>query len=250
MKFKTIVPIFPIVKIAGFILLASSGASASSSLELNSPAFIDGGILPVQFSCEGAGISPPLNWQGVPDGTQSLLLIMDHLPKARLTTKNDTAEKRDNQQNKRPKPEASPKQGLRWYWTMYNIPLSVSAIASGQSVGTLGGNAVNDNNEYAPPCSKGPGIKNYTFHLYALSKQLQLTESENVSELLLRKNMRGLVLDSVSLNVNFERSCQSPPKQEQQQAKIQNDHQQSEVKLPLCNSVLRKGPSATTSVKI
>ncbi|WP_259397434.1 YiiD C-terminal domain-containing protein, partial [Shewanella sp. SG41-4] len=36
-------------------------------------------------------------------------------------------------------------------------------------------------NEYAPPCSKGPGQKVYTFHLYALSKFLDIDSSASVS---------------------------------------------------------------------
>ena len=38
-------------------------------LALTSPAFAPGGEIPTLFTCEGSDISPPLEWTGVPDGT-------------------------------------------------------------------------------------------------------------------------------------------------------------------------------------
>jgi phosphatidylethanolamine-binding protein (PEBP) family uncharacterized protein len=106
-----------------------------------------------------------------------------------------------------PKPRAH--EGLRWYWGMYNIPAQISGVAAGQSVGTLGNNVVNNRNEYTPPCSKGPGEKSYTFHLYALSASLDVIQSANVSEAILREKMNGLVLDADTLTVSFERGNQT-----------------------------------------
>lgn len=204
---KTIVPI------VSALLLASTASIASTSLELSSSAFADGGTLPVQFSCEGEGITPPLSWTGVPTGTQSLVLIMDHKPAPRPTVQQGDIPPppAKSEQAKTAKPKHAAE--LRWYWTVYNIPADVSAISSGQTVGTLGGNVVNDLNAYAPPCSKGPGLKNYTFHLYALSTALNMSDADTVSEATLRTSMSGSILDSDSLTVGFERSCQLPPKQ-------------------------------------
>lgn len=195
---------------------------ANESLQLSSPAFVDGAAFPIQFTCEGKGISPPFNWKGTPDGTQSLVVIMDHMPKQRLNSKVSHGEKDNKHPRSNPKQDELDKvstlrakrqkpESLRWYWTLYNIPADTSGIASGESVGTLGSNVVNHKNEYTPPCSKGPRQKNYTFHLYALSEPLALSQSENISEAILRESMRGLILDSDSLTVSFERSCQSPP---------------------------------------
>ena len=44
---------------------------------LSSPAFVDNGAIPKQYTCEGADISPPLNWSGAPQGTRSFALIVD-----------------------------------------------------------------------------------------------------------------------------------------------------------------------------
>jgi Raf kinase inhibitor-like YbhB/YbcL family protein len=48
-----------------------------ASIELTSPAFADGGRLPPRFTADGAGVSPPLVWGKIPDGTESLALIVE-----------------------------------------------------------------------------------------------------------------------------------------------------------------------------
>jgi Raf kinase inhibitor-like YbhB/YbcL family protein len=44
---------------------------------LTSTAFTEGGAIPRKFSCDGDNVSPPLNWEGAPDDTASLALIVD-----------------------------------------------------------------------------------------------------------------------------------------------------------------------------
>ncbi|MGX9415975.1 YbhB/YbcL family Raf kinase inhibitor-like protein [Vibrio sp. WJH972] len=254
-----------IVSIASMILLVSSSVTADASLELTSSAFSDGDSLPISFTCEGEGISPPLSWRGVPEGAQSLVVIMDHQPQFNP----------DPQLKPEPRPEPKPKselnqgtkpmqvgdgmpppppnsnkpEGLRWYWTMYNIPTDVSGVDAGKSVGILGSNVVTEGNEYASPCSKGPGPKKYTFHLYALSDSLAIPHSEPVSEATLRKHMSGIVLDSDSLTVSFTRSCRSPSNMldqpRRQPIDSEKDHSAGQAKhqrpspseLPLCSQV-------------
>ena len=47
------------------------------TLELHSPAFEHGMKIPREYTGEGADVSPPLEWSGVPVGTESLALIVD-----------------------------------------------------------------------------------------------------------------------------------------------------------------------------
>jgi Raf kinase inhibitor-like YbhB/YbcL family protein len=47
------------------------------TLHLASPAFANGGRLPERFTADGAGVSPPLFWTGVPEGTVRLALIVE-----------------------------------------------------------------------------------------------------------------------------------------------------------------------------
>ena len=51
-------------------------ALAEQRIELKSPAFGDGQRLPIRFTADGEGISPPLIWGDVPASTRSLVLIV------------------------------------------------------------------------------------------------------------------------------------------------------------------------------
>jgi hypothetical protein len=70
------------------------------TLTLTSQAFRQNGEIPAQHTCQGADVSPPLEWSGVPANTKSLALIVED-PDA-------------------PDP-AAPK--MTWvHWVLYNIP--------------------------------------------------------------------------------------------------------------------------------
>ncbi len=51
--------------------------SPSASFSLTSSAFADGAPIPVEHSCRGADVSPPLAWSGVPAGAGALVLFVD-----------------------------------------------------------------------------------------------------------------------------------------------------------------------------
>lgn len=48
-----------------------------AAFRLTSPAFAHDAELPMEFTADGAGVSPPLEWSGVPEGTRELVLIAD-----------------------------------------------------------------------------------------------------------------------------------------------------------------------------
>jgi phosphatidylethanolamine-binding protein (PEBP) family uncharacterized protein len=157
---------------------------AANALTLTSTGFEKNGLLPTTYSCDGDGVSPPIVWSGMPANTKSLVVIMDHAPGP---------------------------DDLHWYWTVYNISPNVSEFKAGKPEGVLGGNSVNRVSDYAPPCSKGPGLKSYTLHLYALSaelntQRLQSGSDKTVSESALRTGMSELILDSATLSFNYERA--------------------------------------------
>jgi Raf kinase inhibitor-like YbhB/YbcL family protein len=52
-------------------------SAASAVFTLTSTAFSEGGAIPTEFSCDGANVSPPLSWAGVPAGTAALVLVVD-----------------------------------------------------------------------------------------------------------------------------------------------------------------------------
>ncbi|QNM81819.1 YbhB/YbcL family Raf kinase inhibitor-like protein [Sphingomonas sabuli] len=59
------------------LAIATLYLAGTARLDVTSPAFAAGGRLPVRFTADGAGVSPPLLWRGVPDGTHSLALIVE-----------------------------------------------------------------------------------------------------------------------------------------------------------------------------
>ena len=58
------------------IVQAELGEGAAA-IALSSPAFGDGARLPCRFTADGDGVSPPLVWGPLPDGTRSLALLVE-----------------------------------------------------------------------------------------------------------------------------------------------------------------------------
>jgi Raf kinase inhibitor-like YbhB/YbcL family protein len=50
---------------------------SNGSFSLTSSAFGEGEAIPEKHSCQGADISPPLSWIGVPAGAAALVLVVD-----------------------------------------------------------------------------------------------------------------------------------------------------------------------------
>jgi Raf kinase inhibitor-like YbhB/YbcL family protein len=51
--------------------------SGMAAIEVSSLAFADHAPIPVRYTADGEGLSPPLQWRGVPSGAASLLLIIE-----------------------------------------------------------------------------------------------------------------------------------------------------------------------------
>ena len=62
---------------AASLTFHGEAAAAPETIALTSPAFAAGGALPVRFTADGEGVSPPLAWTGVPEGTAALLLLVE-----------------------------------------------------------------------------------------------------------------------------------------------------------------------------
>ncbi|MEI6051350.1 MAG: YbhB/YbcL family Raf kinase inhibitor-like protein [Opitutaceae bacterium] len=148
---------------------------------LQSPAVAADGILPVEFTGDGKGISPPLEWAGAPAATKSYALIMHHLDPAGQT---------------------------KWYWTLYNLPADTRSLPKDtRGVGSIGNNSVNRRVGYAPPHSKGPGAKTYVLTLYALSAPLQISTSpEQTNRNVLLAAMKDRVLATAEFKVVYTRA--------------------------------------------
>ncbi|MGI8908132.1 MAG: YHYH protein [Candidatus Sumerlaeaceae bacterium] len=155
-------------------------ASSTSSFVLGSPVVINGGALPVEFTGDGAGSTPPLAWHGAPQGTKSYALIMHHLDSEGKT---------------------------KIYWTLFNIPPDVTHLdKNAAGAGTPGLSGIQTVVNYAPTHSKGPGAKTYVITLYALSEMLLpnvLQGSVNTETLVTAIKER--ILATASLSVTYSR---------------------------------------------
>lgn len=115
-----------------------------AQLEVSSPAFRHEGMIPAKYTCDGEEINPPLRIDGIPDGTQTLVLIVED-------------------------PDA-PK-GIFDHWLAWNIPptgyideKTVPGISGVNSGGKTG---------YHPPCPPS-GQHRYYFYVFALDDSLDL----------------------------------------------------------------------------
>jgi len=154
------------------------------AMTLNSPAFQPNGHIPSKYTCEGEDVSPPLAWEGVPNGAKSLVLIIDD-PDA-------------------PDPKA-PK--MVWvHWVVYNIPPDTKSLPENAGKARLPQGALlgpNDfkKTEYGGPCPP-IGRHRYFHKLYALDITLDL---RGATKSQIERAMRGHVLASAELIGTYQR---------------------------------------------
>ncbi|MBS1660921.1 MAG: YbhB/YbcL family Raf kinase inhibitor-like protein [Bacteroidetes bacterium] len=59
------------------VLEEQSFPTFCAQLKVTSPVFEEGGMIPIQYTCDGANISPALDIEALPPGTRSLAVIME-----------------------------------------------------------------------------------------------------------------------------------------------------------------------------
>lgn len=148
---------------------ATAGPEEGSAMQITSGAFAHEAPIPRRFSCDGDDISPPLAFTGVPDGTQTLVLIMDD-------------------------PDAP--SGTWDHWVEFDIPASTANVP--EAAGVLGRAGSNSwgRTGYGGPCPPG-GTHRYVFKLYALDAALNLDEGSTKQAV--EAAMAGHVLASAEL---------------------------------------------------
>jgi Raf kinase inhibitor-like YbhB/YbcL family protein len=150
-------------------------------IKVTSSAFEEGGMIPSKYTCDGADVSPPLQWDTVPEGTKSVALISDD-PDAPVGT---------------------------WvHWVLFNWPADSNEIAenippdkilpNGAKQGITGFRRIG----YGGPCPPG-GTHRYFFKIYALDIMLDLDAGADKSALL--EAIEGHILGQGQLRGRYKR---------------------------------------------
>lgn len=151
----------------------------AQEMKLESSAFEANGMIPVQYTCDGQDISPPLSWDTPPAGTQSLALIVDD-------------------------PDAPG--GTFVHWVVYNLAADrqqlTEAVLKQNLEGGVQGKSSFGKLGYGGPCPP-KGTHRYFFKLYALDQKLGLEPGKTKQELL--QAMEGHVLATSQLMGRYRR---------------------------------------------
>jgi Raf kinase inhibitor-like YbhB/YbcL family protein len=151
-------------------------------MHLSSTSFQDGSLIPAQYTCSGAGLSPQLAWSAPPARTASLALIVTD-------------------------PDAP--RGVFTHWVLYDLPVGTRALTEGvPGIGRLVDGALQGRNDfgeigYGGPCPPPGSPHHYIFTLYALDTKLNLPVGDKRAQV--EAAMQGHVLAKSRLVGLFQR---------------------------------------------
>jgi len=161
--------------------IPESEGGKKMAITVTSTAFQEGGMIPAKYTADGANVSPPLAWTGIPEGTKSLALINDD-PDAPVGT---------------------------WvHWVLYNLPPDTKLLAENvPSNATLPNGARHGTNDFRKLGYGGPappsGTHRYYFKVYALDAMLDLAPGATKKQL--EKAMAGHILGQGQLMGKYKR---------------------------------------------
>ena len=139
-------------------------------MKLSSPAFGNLDKIPEKFTCDGENISPPLEISDVPEGAQSLALVLED-------------------------PDAP--RGTFVHWVVFNIDPMTTRVMQGEApADTVESVTSTGKRGYFGPCPPS-GTHRYFFKLYALNTALDLPTSITADSLL--KRVKQHILEETEL---------------------------------------------------
>lgn len=132
---------------------AEATPEGATTMRLTSEAFEEGGPIPPRYTCDGDDLSPPLAWDGVPDGTAAFVLLVE-----------------------------DPDAGGFVHWQLTDIPGDARELPEGvgDAVGMPGRNDFGRTG-WAGPCPPS-GEHRYVFTLYALSEPMPVDDDATADE--------------------------------------------------------------------
>jgi hypothetical protein len=163
-------------------LAAAEKGKKAMEMTLTSTAFRHGAAIPARYTGDGADVSPPLAWTGVPEGTRAFALICDD-PDAPMGT---------------------------WvHWVLYDIPAAVTnlpeKVAATDTVPDIGTHGVTDFRRvgYGGPAPPRGKPHRYFFTLYALDQPTGLPARRGKMDVL--RAIEGHILGKGQLIGTYQR---------------------------------------------
>lgn len=178
----------PLLALAAFVSCqgvdrsdAAKARKKKVEIKVTSSAFQNDGMIPAKYTCDGPDVSPPIAWNGVPEGTKSIALICDD-------------------------PDAP---GGTWvHWVLYSLPASTKSLSehvppdkvlpNGAKQGTTDFGKIG----YGGPCPPS-GTHRYFFKVFALDTMLSLNSGATKAQLV--KAMEGHILAQGQLIGKYSR---------------------------------------------
>jgi len=160
---------------------AQRSSDTKSELKLTSGAFKEGQPIPVQYTCDGVNISPPLEWSGTPKSGRTIAIIADD-------------------------PDAPA--GTWVHWVLYNLPADNIGIIENLPIAeTLKAGGCQGKNDfgkigYGGPCPPS-GTHRYFFKVYAVDGELPLKAGATKTDL--EKAMEGHIVAQGQLMGTYQR---------------------------------------------
>lgn len=158
------------------------------AFRLRSASFSPNDSIPAEYTCEGADVSPPLEWAEAPAATKSFALIVDD-------------------------PDAPDPQAPRttWvHWVLYDIPASASALPRAVSAADLPPGTRQGLNDWKRVGYGGPcppiGRHRYFHKLYALDSTLPDLGAATKAQV--EQAMKGHVLATAELVGTYQKKAQ------------------------------------------
>lgn len=142
------------------------------ALEVTTPRFEHGEMIPEKYTCDGDNVSPALSWENLPKDTVSVVLLVDD-------------------------PDAPG--GVFTHWIVYNLPGDNSQleeiVPKSKNLDNGGIQGRNDFGEYGygGPCPPQGENHHYYFRVFALDKKLEPEDGTNRNTLL--QAIEGNILD-------------------------------------------------------
>jgi len=151
--------------------------TTQTPMTISSLVFLDNQNIPVKYTCDGDGVSPPLNFSNVPPKAQSLALTVTD-------------------------PDAP--NGLWVHWLVWNISASTTQIRENSvPAQAIQGQGSSGQKVYGAPCPPS-GTHRYIFTLYALDEKLPIPSYSVLDDL--AKTMQGHILQQAQIIGLYGRS--------------------------------------------